>query len=88
MCMSVFSLTAVILSLHINLFIKAFLENKEKENCQLKNKRYATITPKQLMCVHDAEHDFSNTLYLKSQFILNMNSIFSGPQVSYWSVIG
>ena len=31
--MSVFSLTAVILSVHINLFIKAFLENKEKENC-------------------------------------------------------
>ena len=88
MCMSVFSLTAVILSVHINLFIKAFLENKEKENCQLKNKHYATITPKQLMCVHDAEHDFSNTLYLKSQFILNVNSIFSGPQVSYWSVIG
>ena len=88
MCMSVFSLTTVILSLHNNLFIKAFPENKEKESCQLKNTRYATITPKQLMCVHDAEHDFSNTLYLKSQFILNVNSIFSGPQVSYWSVIG
>ena len=44
--------------------------------------------PKQLMFVHDAEHDFKNSVskiidYVKCEF-----KFFYGPQISNWSVVG
>ena len=40
------------------------------------------------MCVHDAEHDFKNTVFISHRLCQVQIQFFSGPQISYWSVVG
>ena len=41
----------------------------------------------QLMRVHDAEHDFKNSLFKVVGYEIGIQ-LFSGPQISYWLMVG
>ena len=41
----------------------------------------------QLMHVHDAEHDFKNYLFKVAGYEIEIQ-LFSGPQISYWLMVG
>ena len=40
------------------------------------------------MCVHDAEHYLEYSVYKVIVYVKYEFKFFSGPQISYWSMVG